>query len=92
VADGPRSCDQINSDDYPYFVRGYSFNYVGFVSYHLETGPDLPLYITFLSICCRSRCYVVLVIALASVYPHTPIFDSTSSISVLGGLPTPRRP
>jgi hypothetical protein len=37
--------DQINSSDYPYLVRGYLSNHVGFVSYCLETSPDLPIYI-----------------------------------------------
>jgi hypothetical protein len=37
--------DQINSNDYPYFVCGYPSNHVGFVIYRLVTGPDLPLYI-----------------------------------------------
>jgi hypothetical protein len=51
VADGPtlgprRSTprDQINTGDYPYFMCGYSSNHVGFVSYRLGTGPDIPLY------------------------------------------------
>jgi hypothetical protein len=34
--------DQINLGDYPYLMCGYPSNHVGFVSYHLGTGP--PLY------------------------------------------------
>jgi hypothetical protein len=37
--------DQINLGDYPYLVRGYPSNHVGFVSYRLEMGPGFPLYI-----------------------------------------------
>jgi hypothetical protein len=37
--------DQINLADYPYLMCGYLSNHVGFVSYRLGTGPDLPLYI-----------------------------------------------
>jgi hypothetical protein len=33
------------SDNYPYLVRGYPSNHVVFVSYRLDTGSDLPLYI-----------------------------------------------
>jgi hypothetical protein len=35
--------DQINSSDYPYLVHGYPSNHMGFVSYRLGTGLDLPL-------------------------------------------------
>jgi hypothetical protein len=37
--------DQINSSDYSYLVCGYPSNYVRFVSFCLETGSDLLLYI-----------------------------------------------
>jgi hypothetical protein len=40
--DHPRPCDQIDSDDYPYLVRGYPSNHVGFVGYRLEISPYLP--------------------------------------------------
>jgi hypothetical protein len=31
--------------DYPYLVRGYPSNHMGFVGYRLGTSLDLPLYI-----------------------------------------------
>jgi hypothetical protein len=31
--------------DYPYLVHGYPSNHMGFVSYRLRIGPNLPLYI-----------------------------------------------
>jgi hypothetical protein len=49
VADGPalrpgRSAphDQINPGDCFYLVHGYPSNHMGFVSYRLETSPNLP--------------------------------------------------
>jgi hypothetical protein len=42
---GLRPRDQINADDYPYLMRNYPSNHVGFVSYRIGMDPDLPLYI-----------------------------------------------
>jgi hypothetical protein len=36
--------DWINSDDFPYLVRGYPSNHVGVVGYLLGIGPDLLPY------------------------------------------------
>jgi hypothetical protein len=41
-SDGLRPRDQINADDYPYLMRNYPSNHVGFVSYRIGTDPDIP--------------------------------------------------
>jgi hypothetical protein len=38
----PHPRDQIDSGDYPYLMRGYLSNHVGFVGYRLGTDRDLP--------------------------------------------------
>jgi hypothetical protein len=45
VLDRLQPHDQIDSADYPYFVCGYVSNHVGYVGYHLEMVPNVPLYI-----------------------------------------------
>jgi hypothetical protein len=46
--DGPRPHDQIDSGDYPYLVRGYLSNHVGYVSYRLGMSSDQLLSLSFM--------------------------------------------